>query len=461
MLPSVPALRVIVWLALLATLSTTACQVRLERRNLVLITVDTLRKDSLGIYGGDLLTPGFDALAAESFRFEDAYSTAPTTLPSHASLFTGTYPHRHGVRRNGRQRVPDELQTLAETLYEAGYRTGAFVGTAVLDSFYGLDQGFEVYGDNVDASLGGAQAQRRAPGVVDEALEWMLGVEEPFFLWVHVFDPHGPYEPPAPWDQAYYSGDPRSPAHGSLANLPLVYYQNLEGITDIEYPRAQYRGEVSFTDQSVTRLLSAIQDQADRTLVVLTSDHGESLGEDGSYFDHGGTLHDVCMRVPLLVRAPWLGGGEVVHGPVSLIDIFPTVVELLGLPAEAAVEGRSLLPHLQGTPDPDRLVFFETFLSTGLRRRPLFGVRSHEWKVTRVGERTSLLHPESDPAETENRSSVDTEELVELLKALDEYEKQAPRFVERIEPSTEQEERLRALGYLREDAGVPPRKSNH
>ena len=420
-----------------------------ERRSFLLITVDTLRKDHLGIYRDDLSTPQLDALAAESFRFEDAYSTAPTTLPSHASLFTGTYPHRHGVRRNGRQRLPSGIQTLAETLSEAGYRTAAFVGTAVLDGFYGLDQGFDVYGDAVDVVLGSAQAQRRAPSVVEEALAWMEAVEEPFFLWVHVFDPHGPYDPPEPWDGAYYTGDPRSPEHSSLEGLSAVFYQKLEGITDIEDPRAQYRGDVSFADAALGRLLAALEDRVERTLVILTADHGESFGEDGIYFDHGGTLHDVCMRVPLLVRAPWLGGDATLRGPVSLVDVFPTALDILGLPAVSGLEGQSLVPGLEGERDRDRLVFFETFLPSGLRQRPLFGVRSLEWKATRAGQRTSLVHPASDPEEKENLSTVEREKLAELLGALEVYISQAPRIVERIEPSVEQEEKLRALGYLR------------
>ncbi|MDH3214183.1 MAG: sulfatase [Gemmatimonadota bacterium] len=421
------------------------------RPNLLLITVDTLRQDHVGAYGGAVKTPTLDRLAAEGFLFVDAFAVAPTTLPSHTSLFTGSYPHRHGVRFNGTQRASADQRMLAEILSESGYSTAAFVGSAVLDGFYGLDQGFDVYDDEFGTDPSLEQEQRRAESVARPAISWLARAEAPYFVWVHLFDPHGPYDPPSPYDHDYYEGDPRSPEHRSMENIPLVFYQNLQGITDIRYPLAQYKGEIGYTDQGIGSILDAIDDRDDAagTLVVMTADHGESLGEDQYYFDHGETLHDACMRVPLLVRAPWRGAGKVVRGPVSLVDLLPTVLSLLGLVAPGDTEGQDLTPYLDSGTVPDRMVFFETYLPTLSRRSPLFGVQTAEWKTIGNAGHAALFHHPSDPRETVNLASQNTNKLNELRAVLVRYANTRPTSGEMIQPSDEQLEKLRALGYVR------------
>ncbi len=418
-------------------------------KNVVIVTIDTLRQDHLGAYGAEVRTPALDAFAADSVVFTEAFATAPTTLPSHTSLFTGTYPHRHGVRLNGRHRVPSEATTLAEVVRGAGYDTAAFVGTAVLDGFYGLDQGFDTYGDTFAGEAGAAQVQRRASEVVDAAIAWLDGRRTPFLLWVHVFDPHGPYDPPAPYDAAYYGDrDPRAPGNRSMEGIPLVFYQDLAGVTDVEYPLARYKGEVSYTDRELGRLLDALAPRADDTLVVVTADHGESLGENAYWFDHGETLSDACVRVPLIVRAPWHTDAASVNGPVSHVDVLPTVLDALGLATPPDVEGQSLWPYAESGTAPDRLVYFETYLPTQSGRRPRIGVRSAEWKATRAGRRLRLFHAD-DRGDANDVVQAQADEAQALRAAIAAYAAESPQAPESIEPSEDQEDMLRALGYAR------------
>ena len=432
--------------ALAALCALPGCAPERERRNVLLVSIDTLRRDRLGAYGAEHPTPALDALAAEGFLFDDATTTAPTTLPAHSSILTGTYPHRHGVRRNGLNRLPPEALTLTELLRANGYSTGAFVGTAVLDRVYGLDQGFDVYDDTMRAEDSEAQEQRRAERVVESALRWVRSVEGPFFLWVHVFDPHGPYDPPPPFDGMYYHGDPRDPSHRSLEGIPLVFYQNLDGIRDVAYPIAQYDAEVAYTDHQLAKLFDGLGDRLDETAVFVTADHGESLGEQGYWFDHGETLGDACVRVPLLMRAPWLGGGKVVTGPVSHVDILPTVLDVLGLRPLPGAEGTSLLPALASGSAPARDRFLETFLPSGKRKRPLFALASAGFKLVQVG---------TDPRRRELRTlgdhRADEPSLeAELGARLMEYATREPDVSQdELEMTDEQREKLRALGYVR------------
>lgn len=421
-------------------------------RSVVVITVDTLRRDHLGSYGGDVDTPALDTLAAQSFRFLDGFSPAPTTLPSHTSLFTGNYPARHGVVLNGRYRVPSEALTLAEVLTARGYHTAAFVGSAVLDATYGLDQGFETYDDDFNSKPGAVQEQRRAAEVSRSAIEWLRTARPPFFLWVHYFDPHGPYDPPPPFDGRYYEGDPLDPSNTSMVDVGEAFYQRLEGITDVEYPRAQYKAEVSYTDAAIGRLLDVLDETvpASESLVVMTSDHGESLGENDYYFDHGETLHDSSLAVPLLLRAPWMGGPRTVSGPASLVDLYPTLLELLDLPVPSNVQGRSLAPYLAaGRSLPERTVFFETHLPVLDGGAPIVGLRKGDWKLVMWPDQAALFDVASDPAEQVNLARAREPLLERIGLELLDYLDVRPLAAERIEPEGDQLAKLRALGYVR------------
>ncbi|HTK28216.1 MAG TPA: sulfatase, partial [Vicinamibacterales bacterium] len=241
--------------------------------NLLLITIDTLRRDRVGAFGGTGgLTPHLDALAASGLRFTDAYASAPLTLPSHASIFTAVSPPVHGIRTNGLLRLGPSLPTLATILHDRGYRTGAFVGAFVLDARFGLNRGFDVYDDRYGEHHEGDEtegAERRAEDVVKPAAAWISAGSSPYFAWVHLYDPHEPYRAPEPFASQH----------------------------------APYDAEVAYTDAMVGRLFDSLQaaGRLDRTLVVVSADHGESLGEHGER-THGVFVYDVTTRVPWIIR---------------------------------------------------------------------------------------------------------------------------------------------------------------
>jgi len=300
-----------------------------SRANVLLVTVDTLRADRVGVYGfGAVETPAIDALAASGVMFEAAYSPIPLTLPAHTSIMTGTYPVQHGVRDNMAYRLPSEMDTLAEVLEGEGYRTGAFVSAFVLDSQWGLDRGFETYFDEFDTGgqvrflMGAGQEglDRTADEVVDQAIEWLQANDgRPFFLWVHLFDPHAPYAPPEPF-RTRYADD-------------------------------LYLGEIAFVDSQIGRLIDQLGQLGlrDQTVIGLTADHGEGLGEHGEV-QHGLFIYEEAIRVPLIFSAPSNASAGVTRSePVSLVDVAPTLLALAGAPTLAGIEGQDLTPRFDPT----------------------------------------------------------------------------------------------------------------
>jgi choline-sulfatase len=317
--------------------------------NVLLVTFDTARADAFGCYGNpDARTPVVDRLASRGVRFERTVSPAPITLPSHASLLTGLEPLSHGVRNNATFRLAEEHVTLAEKLREAGYATAAFVGSFVLDARYGLEQGFAEYDDEIGADASptdGHFLQRPADRVTDAAIAW-LGQEReqprvaPFFLWVHYYDAHAPYQPPKAFA-------PPPPAD------PLAPYDPAEN-------RARYLGEIAFADSQLGRLLDAIgEQQLERTLCVVTSDHGEALGEHGE-FTHTVFVYRSTMAVPLIVSCPGLfESGRVVSDRIAgLVDVAPTVLSLAGGPPLPRTDGVDLF----ASSDPERAVYGESLV---------------------------------------------------------------------------------------------------
>ncbi len=290
-----------------------------SRPNLLLITVDTLRPDRLGCYGARVAkTPAIDRLAASGAVFSRAFAHTPLTLPSHTSILLGTTPLQHGVHDNGNFKVPDGLPTLATFLKERGYATGAFIGAFPLDARFGLDRGFDVYDERYGSGTGldFQFVERKAEAVVGAALAWLDGRPGPWFVWVHVFDPHQPYEPPAPY-ATQYQDDP-------------------------------YSGEVAYVDASLARLFAYLDSshQSGSTVVALTGDHGQSLGEHGET-THGYFAYNSTLWIPLIVAGPGVKPARV-DANVSHIDIFPTVCDLLGLAKPDFLQGLSLVPALRG-----------------------------------------------------------------------------------------------------------------
>lgn len=274
-------------------------------RNVFLITLDTTRADRIGAYGyAQARTPTLDALARDGVRFDDAVAQAPITGPSHAAILTGRYPARFGVRDNATTPLPAEAITAAEALAERGFQTGGFIGAFILDRPYGFAQGFETFNGGFTRVESGseANAERRGDAVAGDALRWIeqLDPAKPFFGWAHLYDPHVPYQ---------------------------------DG----------YDGELAFVDAQIARLIDGLKRRNifDNTLIIVTADHGESLGEHGED-EHGVFLYEAVMRVPLIVRGPGVRAGHVVKEQVRGIDLLPTMLAALGQTAPAGLDGESV-----------------------------------------------------------------------------------------------------------------------
>jgi arylsulfatase A-like enzyme len=425
--------------------------------NLVLVTVDTLRADHTTPYGyGRDTTPVLARLAREGVTVELAYAPMATTGPSHAALLTSRYPVSLGYLRNG-QRLDEGHVTLAERLHGAGYRTSAAVSSFVLDKRLGFAQGFGTYDCRFDRSRATATMEqwegltvpagfdRRADETTDVALAWLArrGTDRPFFLWVHYFDPHHPYSPPAPYDRRF--------AQPGTPGLPGTV--------------ALYDGEIAFTDHQLGRLLDAIDAAglAPRTLVVVTADHGEGLMQHG-HMGHGLHLYEEAVRVPLVFRWPGsLPAGARVSGPVEHVDLVPTVLDLLGVPHGAeGIEGRTLAAALRGETgtagrDPRRAVFLERRLYDTERvgdfhvKGEKFAVRAGPWKYIEAPEEQTreLYDLASDPGETRDLFAGRVAVADGLARGLAGWRGRFDRRVRaRDDSSTEMKEALRALGYV-------------
>jgi arylsulfatase A-like enzyme/predicted Zn-dependent protease len=410
---------------LFAATSVSACG---RAENLLVVTWDTTRADSLSPYGNRAAsTPAAAALAREGVLFERAMAPAPLTLPSHASLFTGTYPPFHGIRENGSARLPAAAVTLAELLQARGYRTGAFVGAYVVDARWGLDQGFETYsgsfsesGDNV-FSL--ADLSRRGDLVTDEALTWIQQVgARPFFAWVHLYDPHAPYAPPPPFAERF-------------ADLP-------------------YLGEIAFADAQLERLLELLArlHLAASTVVVLVGDHGEGFDEHGEV-GHGLLLHDETLHVPLVIRAPGrCRAGTRALQTVSLVDVLPTIVELLGLPNPDVLQGRSLVPLLRGESAGDSRGIYSETLYPRLRFgwSETLALTDDRYRMLLSGDRVELFDLERDPAEKRDLAAAEPEVTARSLRQLRSMTAELERAALEPEAISDREAaaKLAALGYL-------------
>jgi choline-sulfatase len=403
--------------------------VRPSDLNLVVITLDTTRADRIGAYGDSSgATPIIDRLARDGVVFEHAVAPAPLTLPAHSTLFTGMDPPFHGVRDNGGYILEAGRLTLAEQLKQAGWTTGAFVGAFVLDSKFGLDQGFDEYFDrfNINQRPGEGFAlgdvARPAAEVVDAALPWLeqQGANR-FFAWLHFYDPHTPYDPPEPWKRQY-------------ANRP-------------------YLGEIAYVDAQIGRVVAWLEERSllEKTLIVVIGDHGESLGEHGES-THGLFIYDASIRVPFVIRAPYPAlRGRRVTGVVRTQDVLPTTLALLGQQPVAAARGTSLVPLMAGTATDLNLDAY----SESLYARNHFGWS--ELRAFRAGRyklidapRPELYDLEADPRELTNvyeeRRTLADRLRVEIRRLSTEAESGATSAPTAIDPETR--ERLAALGYV-------------
>jgi len=358
-------------------------------RNVLLISIDTCRRDRLSCYGFDRpTTPNVDALAEDGVLFTHAVTPVPLTLPAHSSMLTGTNPPFHGVRDNEDYQLAALNVTLAETLKDQGLATGAVIGAFVLDSQFGLDQGFDWYQDRFDQSLNlFGVAQRRGDEVTHQALQWMgEHRQEPFFLFVHYFDPHVDYDPPEPFNSR-------------LNDNP-------------------YAGEIAYTDWCLGRLVRALKDLDlyDSTLIIVTSDHGEMLGEHGEK-THSYFIYEGVVKVPLVIRCPGARRGKRIEDPVGLIDVVPTICGLLRIDTPPNVEGIDLGGYLgfkQPIPGP-RHLYCESLTPTKYGANPLRGVVTDGWKYI-LTTRPELYDLRKDPREQHNLAGVE-QSVARKLKA--------------------------------------------
>ncbi len=390
--------------------------------SVLLVSVDTLRADALGCYGrANAGTPWIDRLAAEGVRFETAHAHNVVTLPSHANLLSGQYPLHHGVRDNTGFRFPADRPTLATRLREKGWRTGAFLSAFPLDSRFGLDRGFEVYDDR----LGGAETsaaflvpERRGSETVRAAVRWIESVRGQRFLgFVHLYEPHFPYEPPQPF-ATRFRGEP-------------------------------YQGEVAATDASLESLLAPLAEAGARarTLVVFTSDHGESLGEHGET-THGVFAYEATLRVPLVLWAPGLLTPRVVSTPVRHIDVLPTLLDAVGLEVPADLPGRSLLPVIAAAGGPAPGSYLEA-LSSSLNRgwAPLHGTIHEGLKYVDL-PLPELYDLREDPGERRNLAATRPQDLERMRALLARLRADDLGVGSRVREEEATLERLRALGYV-------------
>lgn len=430
-----------IWILLLLMLLAAAALFSLLRSrdkglNIILISVDSTRPDRLGCYGNSSVkTPNIDALAQRGVIFSSAIAPAPCTLPSHASLLTGTYPLYHGVRNNGTLALPPSRVSIAEVMREGGYTTAAIIGSAGLDCRFGLDQGFSLYDDRFSPKAFyflGAEPEREGEEITRLALHWLKeNGGSKFFLFLHYFDPHFPYNPPS----SFQGGGP-----GRL-----------------------YEEEIAYVDACLGELFQDLEDSGleEETLVVLTSGNGEDLEEHGEE-THGIFVYDSTIRVPLIFSGPApFQGGEQIEDPVCLVDVAPTLLEAAGLSIPAEVQGSSLLPFFEGKREGGgRKIFFESFsprLDYGWAA--LEGIRSGEWKYMR-SSKPELYHLASDPGEKRNLINQQKEKAQELSRDLESLrESLAP--AEKAEPGRKNFspdpqtiDLLRLLGY-KPEGGLP------
>ena len=400
--------------------------------NVVVVTIDTLRPDHVHCYGYERVqTPTLDSLARRGVLFEQAVAQTPLTPPSHASIFTGQYPTAHHVRNTGGFILPSSSRPLAKILQEQGWDTAAFIGSAVLKKIFGFNLGFAVYDDQMPKPGPKDEfredPERRAGVVVDRAIQWLSAQSgKPFFLWVHLYDPHLPYDPPSPFRERYKDH--------------------------------LYDGEIAYTDRELRRLIDVVGTKAPQnTLIAVLSDHGESLGEHGE-FTHGVFLYDSTLRIAFLMAGPGIPAGLRIKQQVRSIDFLPTLLELMGGKAPDQVQGASLVPAFSGRQAATGVSYGETlYPKMNMGWAELRSIRTSQWKYVRA-PKPELYDLSRDPGETTNvvrQHPVEVERFEAVLNGVvspggrGTTEKVETRLV-----SEQAMEELKSLGYV---SGFAPR----
>lgn len=445
--------------------------------SILLIVVDTLRADHLGAYGfkGDI-SPNADALARRGVRLERYTTVVPTTLASFTSMLTGRHTNRHGVFRNGVV-WPAGLEGMQSEFQNAGYETAAFVSSYCLTAGFGLSRGFEHFDENLTVEMKDLKQNklvRTAADVTAAAGAWLAGRrsdDRPFFAMVHYFDPHWPYQPPAPYDTMFDPGY-RGTVTGSIAEMEVgrTTLRRSGGVLDADtrHLEALYAGDIRYADDEIGKLLGTLErlGLAGNTLVVFTADHGETLHEHDDYFDHGPSVYDTEIRIPLIIGGPGIdAAGRVVTRPASNIDLAPTLLDYAGLSLPAGYEGRSFLDSLRD-PEPtavstERALFAEATKPFGVERNQRWPNRLKArcilhgpWKVINTPwreNRWELYDLVADPVEQRNlwgQVQPPREAVDQLAAALEQWSGTEPGNKTSEAPvDSAVLERLKSLGY--------------
>ncbi len=511
--------RILILIAVFIVLADLAWQLLFKPRiaknyNVILISIDTCRADFIGAYGNSAIsTPNLDSLAKDGILFEQFYSSINTTLPSHASLFTGLYPRNHGVARNA-MRVGAQNQTLAEFLKSQGYSTAAFIGSFALASVFGLNQGFDVYDESFmgDPSkyIGRSLVINMKDGKTLEALEpdtrtgditrtaeevkvsfekWLSkSKDQKFFAFIHFYDPHFPYLPPEKWYRKHMAAIPeRTPLTeqdrinfypnfktlvGSIENFRPAQIETVEFSPVVDALVNLYASEIEYVDSVIGELVKDLDrvDLRDHTILIVTSDHGENLIEHSrfnSFFRHGLLTYQTETKVPFLISSPGLlDAGMRISEPASQLDVFPTLLELLGLKSTLRFDGKSLYPVLfgKGKQESPRLIFAEAS-QPRIRQEDSAdsfwpnndnssSVWYGEWKYTRVPWKNfeAIFRVSQDELEENNLIQLVNQKNPELLKKLQSelsgWQKNARNIDTAFELSKEDREKLESLGYV-------------
>ncbi len=461
----------------------TPTQAPRQPSNVLLITIDTLRADHLSSYGYPRRTsPVIDRLAAEGVRFDQAVAQWPKTGPSFASLFTATYPKdNHIVRRVGRP-VPQEFRMLAEELAGQGYSTHAVVANGALASELNYDQGFDSYHETWKRG-GELHRDNRAEIVTERARAAAESIdgEKPFFLWIHYIDPHFPYTPPEPWLEKFqdepFDGDRQLMVRENRKKSQMRAIgteQVLDGRTDLGFYVARYDAEIAYADAEIGKLLDFLGGRGllDDTLTIVTSDHGESLGEHDYYFSHGRFAYETCLRVPLVFHYPGVFPPRVETAPVELIHVAPTILAAAGVPLGDGrwMQGSSLFESLAGGAPANGHPYAFAEAGVSKNRNWQKVVRddrfklilapdwaAQRWVTGKKGDSFVLYDLENDPQETVNAAAEFPEDTTRLKRALHGWWNAEAFEVRRdaAPAGTTQEgmdeatrEQLKALGYL-------------
>ncbi|RMF96877.1 MAG: hypothetical protein D6734_03130 [Candidatus Schekmanbacteria bacterium] len=475
---------IIVLLIISTTFFTFSCERGKDRKaknyNVIIISIDALRPDHMSDYGySRQTTPNIDAFFKKCTLFKHAVTVYPKTASSMTSMLTGLYPYHHGVRKNAKDKLRKTIRTLPEILKGYGYSTAAFISNVVLKSkLSGLNQGFDVYDERLqEKELNRNLRERTAANLIKPAIRWIKeNKEKKFFLWIHFIDPHGPYTPPKPYNKKFRSKEKK------LIDINLISsYQRRGNLNDANRYIDYYDGEIAFMDENVGKLLRIINKEVTKrkSLIIFTADHGESLGEHNDYFEHGRRVYDTCLRIPLAIHLDDVIPENKINDTdqVAIIDIMPTILDILDIEPRTRMDGKTLLPLITKNEKLNREYVFPEVLNqykpkTVPKNVDSFkAIRSRDWKYVLAFDKNGKILSEelyniaNDYSEENNLASKEIDIKNKLKKKLlQELERQKKNIFEKIidwietkeskkkretEINKKDLEALKSLGYVK------------